>query len=75
LKPIDAAALNGHVEVVGELLNRGARIDDGGEFDLTLIYAAAENGHVDVVRELLNRGANMDIRYKYITTQINSDLR
>ena len=47
------------MEVVRELLNRGARMDITNEHGSTPIYkyAAAIKNHVEVVRELLNPGA------------------
>ncbi len=49
----------GHLDVVRELLARGASIDaaNGG---CTSLYVASENGHVDILRELLDRGANVE---------------
>ena len=57
--PIYAAAEEGYVEVVRELLYRGARMDISDEQGWILIYAAAKYGRVEVVRELLNRGARL----------------
>ena len=50
------------MEVVRELLNRGARMDIENILGWTPIYAAAEEHHVEVVRGLLIRGARMDIK-------------
>jgi len=63
--PIYVAADKGHVEVVRELLNRGAKMDIAYEFLSSPLCAAAEKGHLEVVRELLNRGAGMDIAYEF----------
>ncbi len=48
----------GHLEIVRELLGRGANVnaaqtDDG----MTSLMMASENGHLEIVRELLGRGA------------------
>ena len=58
--PIYAAADKGHVEIVRELVNRGAGMDISNDDVRTTIYAAAKGGHVEVVRELLNCGARVD---------------
>ena len=58
------------MEVVRELLNRGAIMDIENKFGWTPIHAAAIYGHVEVVRELLNRGARMDIANDACSTSI-----
>ena len=59
--PLYTASRMGHVEVVRELLRRGAEVDTVVEdFDgnlYTALYVASQNGHLEVVRELLSNGA------------------
>ena len=55
-----AAALNGQVEEVGQLLAAGADIEERGGLDeLTPLHTAAFSGHAGVVRRLLDKGADM----------------
>lgn len=52
------AAQNGHTEVVGLLLDRGADIDAASQNGETALMAAGVLGHRDTVKALLERGAN-----------------
>jgi ankyrin repeat protein len=47
------------LEVVQELLARGAAVDAAWSF-ATPLYIASQNGHLAIVRELLVRGAAVD---------------
>ena len=58
------SAKNGYINVVRELLNRGASVDIADECGHAPLYAAAEEGHVEVVRVLLNHGASVNITDK-----------
>jgi uncharacterized protein len=63
--PADDAALltaarTGQVELVRELLARGAKIEHAGTGGSTALIEAARLGHAHVVRELLARGALVD---------------
>lgn len=57
-----AAARNGHTEVVGFLLERGASVDAKGVFGGTGLHWAALNGHAETVAFLVSRGASLRIR-------------
>ena len=53
--PLDEAALKGHVDIVIELLNRGAKTHESA------LLLANMQGHALVVKELVFRGAKVDI--------------
>ena len=50
----------GHLEVVRELLARGAAVDAQTLVGATPLFIASERGHLEVVIELLARGAAVD---------------
>jgi ankyrin repeat protein len=50
--PLFTAASNGHVGVVRELLEHGAKVEISDKDGWTSLYTAASNGHLEVVREL-----------------------
>ena len=56
------AAKSGDVEVVKDLLNRGAALDARSEKGKTALHYAAANGHVDVVKLLIEHRAEIDAR-------------
>ena len=58
---LHAAALNGHVELVRELLKRGASIDLLNSLGLTALMGAAIYGNLSVVLVLLQHSANPDL--------------
>ncbi len=58
--PLHTAALGGHVEIAGMLLDAGAQIDAGDMDNSTPLDDAAVRQHVEVVRLLIDRGANLD---------------
>jgi ankyrin repeat protein len=60
--PLMTAAEQGNVHVVGDLLNKGADINEKGEFDSTALRQAAEMGHIGVVKLLLDRGADVNAK-------------
>jgi ankyrin repeat protein len=66
------AAAVGHVEVVAELLNRGARVDNTDKYGRTPFIMAALQGHADVVTKLLNYGATIDITYVNRRTSLSN---
>jgi len=68
------ASYNGHIEIVRELINRGADINAKANDGYTALIEASANGRIEVVRELINRGAdinakNNDKRRRYKDTQ------
>ncbi|KAI0201255.1 ankyrin repeat-containing domain protein [Astrocystis sublimbata] len=59
--PLHFAAFFGRSQIVEELLNRGAPIDDGIEdAEQTPLHMAAFGGHTEVMKKLVMRGAKAD---------------
>lgn len=60
--PLEAAAIEGYIEIVELLLNAGAdvnlRVEDGN----TALMSAAALGHFEVVKRLVETGADVDAR-------------
>src|SRR5580658_2799812 len=65
------AAQNGHLEIVKELLNRGANIEAKENYGFTALLRAARGDYTEILIELLNRGANIEDKDKYGYTAIN----
>ena len=59
---LDFAALEGHIDVVEYLLERGANIDSQSTLGITPLMFAAYNNKIDVVKYLVERGANTSLR-------------
>jgi ankyrin repeat protein len=53
---------DGRVQVVNELLRRGADIEAKDNDEWTPLHFACCNGHVAVVSELQSRGANIEAK-------------
>lgn len=60
--PLNAAATNGHKDVVKMLLESDIDVDKAGAMGNTPLYSAAENGHKTIVKMLLEEGANPNIK-------------
>ncbi|KAH6877086.1 hypothetical protein B0T10DRAFT_566417 [Thelonectria olida] len=61
--PLHFAANFGQSDIIDELLNKGAAIDDGKEkFLATPLHMAAAEGHVKVTEKLLKRGADLNAK-------------
>jgi len=58
---IDAVE-NGDIDLVRQLLDRGADIDFQGENGWTALMKASRNGNMEIVRLLLDRGADIDFQ-------------
>ena len=57
MTPIMQAAMHGHVEVVAELIRRGARLDATDKNGATAVYRAVNNNRLAALRALLAAGA------------------
>ena len=56
------ASLNGFIEVVRLLLEKGARVDLQDKQGRSALLHASSNGHIHVVQMLLENGAQVDLR-------------
>lgn len=67
ITPLQAAAHNGHSNVVRHLiLEGGANVEARDNDGHTALYWAAEKGHLDTAKELLETGqAKVDVKEKY----------
>ena len=61
--PLYFACLNGHVDIVRQLMAYGANVNQSVDFGTPLI-AAASRGHADIVRLLLDNGADPNHQYQ-----------
>lgn len=68
------AANNGHLEVVRELLDRGANIEDRSNNLKTPLLWASLWGHYDVVEHLVERGANISVKDREGLTPLMSSV-
>ena len=59
---LDAAATHGHLEMVRELLTRGASVDLQSSLGYTALMGAAVNGHLSTLLLLLQHSANPDLQ-------------
>ncbi|XP_012678836.2 kinase D-interacting substrate of 220 kDa B isoform X3 [Clupea harengus] len=60
--PLMVAAEQGSLEIVQELIRRGANINLDDVDCWTALISAAKEGHIDVVKELLANNANLENR-------------
>ncbi|XP_039992525.1 kinase D-interacting substrate of 220 kDa B isoform X3 [Xiphias gladius] len=60
--PLMVAAEQGNLEIVQELIRRGANINLDDVDCWTALISAAKEGHIEVVRELLENNANLEHR-------------
>uniref|UniRef100_A0A3Q0T385 Kinase D interacting substrate 220 n=1 Tax=Amphilophus citrinellus TaxID=61819 RepID=A0A3Q0T385_AMPCI len=60
--PLMVAAEQGSLEIVQELIRRGANVDLDDIDCWTALISAAKEGHIEVVRELLENNANLEHR-------------
>jgi hypothetical protein len=57
--PLHLASSRGHTDVVKLIVEKGARIDNRDNMDLTALHLACMNGHLGVVEVLLQNGGNL----------------
>ncbi len=62
--PLCVAAENGNLLKVKMLLENGANVNDGEEYDMTALMLTAANGHIEVVKLLLENGAHVNQKDK-----------
>uniref|UniRef100_A0A3P8ULH6 Kinase D interacting substrate 220 n=1 Tax=Cynoglossus semilaevis TaxID=244447 RepID=A0A3P8ULH6_CYNSE len=60
--PLMVAAEQGNLEIVQELIRRGANVNLDDVDCWTALISAAKEGHIQVVRELLENNANLEHR-------------
>jgi len=60
--PLIFASLEGSMEFVQELINKGAKTEQSAHDGTTPLIAAARNGHAGVIRMLLENGADLHAR-------------
>lgn len=60
--PLHFAAINGDIEIVKMLLDRGANIDAKNQYGRTPLHNAIENKKMEITELLLNRGANINVK-------------
>jgi hypothetical protein len=58
--PLHKAADNGHKEMVGMLIERGANVDAAHKDGRTPLHLAALRGHKEIVGMLIGKGANVN---------------
>jgi|GEM_PF-5019451 len=57
--PLNSATMKGHTQVVKDLLQLGATVDNPDSFTKkTALHHAAENGHLEIAENLLKHGAD-----------------
>lgn len=60
--PLHIAATDGHMEMAGLLMERGAEVDAKGHKEQTPLHWASRNGHLKVQTVLLSHGADPALR-------------
>ena len=68
--PLICAADSGHVQVVGELIRAGARVDAKHYIRKTALHRASWSGHSSVVTTLIEAGANLNEQDEYGMTPL-----
>jgi ankyrin repeat protein len=56
------AARSGKINIIKDLLEKGADVNARDNDDKTVLHLAAENGYMDVVEYLLEKGINVDAK-------------
>ena len=70
--PLHYASRNGHIEIVRELINYNAELQQGTRTNVnekdnyggTPLHYASRNGRIEIVRELINYNADVDEKDK-----------
>ena len=74
-RPLNWAALSGHVEAIEILLDSGARINATNTTGFTPIHHAAESGSTDAAQALLRAGADASIANRRGQTPVETAIR
>ena len=61
---------NGHIEIIKELLNFGAKLNAPGEFGETSLHIAAKRGHEEIAKLLIHNGANIEAKCDALFTPL-----
>jgi ankyrin repeat protein len=70
---LQAASVNGHIEIVTILLENGADVNlQGGEYYDSALQAASHHGHVETVTLLLDGGADVNAQGGYYDTALQA---
>ena len=65
-------AVDGHLEIVKLLLERGANVNEKDIFCFTPLFCASINNHLEIVKVLLEYGANVNEKNKWGITSLHS---
>jgi hypothetical protein len=60
--PLMSASGSGDINAAKDLLDKGAAVDEKGEYDTTALREAADNGHAAVAKLLLDKGADVNAK-------------
>jgi ankyrin repeat protein len=69
--PLNSATAGRHLDIVAQLLERGANPNSSQADGFTPLHAAAQNGQRAMLELLLNHGANKEIRNKQGLTALD----
>uniref|UniRef100_A0A336MKS6 CSON002080 protein n=1 Tax=Culicoides sonorensis TaxID=179676 RepID=A0A336MKS6_CULSO len=79
LNALHLAAKDGHIEIVRELLNRGAKVDNATKKGNTALHISSLAGKLDVIQLLVQHGASVNVQSQngftplYMAAQENHD--
>ena len=65
------AALKGHLEIVKDLINFGAKVDQVNNVGASPLHFASFNGYCDVIKHLLISGCDIDILDNFSTSPLH----
>ena len=68
---LHVAAINGHMNIVEILLDRGIDINSKDSIGETALHLAAANGHMNIVEILLDRGIDISSNSHIIISELN----